>query len=259
MSETSSENQPKPECYVPKMKPGDVEIPNRVFVKGFAKDATVDDLFTFFEQYGKVLECRIVSDRYGCSKGFGFITFDSQNVAETVKSLERIQYNDDIELVIGPARIRKKRFYLLPAQQWNNQPQPFYAPDGSIVWATPVPPSPIQQQPQMVSAVQMPPQQQAYASPVILSVVNEPPQYKQQQTCITYQPASPQGVIEKIAIPTTMSSSPVCMDDTQQVPCMSPLQTGYVDMQQPINVSSDTVVYGQMVPLIQKMHNMHVQ
>lgn len=115
------------------------------------------------------------------------MTFDSQNVAETVKSLERIQYNEEIELVIGPARIRKKRFYLLPAQQWTNQPQPFYAPDGSIVWATPVPQSPMPQQPQMLSAVQMP-QQPQYASPVILSVVNEPPQYKQQHTCITYQP-----------------------------------------------------------------------
>lgn len=57
------------ESYVPKMKPGDVEIPNRVFVKGFPKEATADDLFVFFEDYGRVLECRIVADRYGYSKG----------------------------------------------------------------------------------------------------------------------------------------------------------------------------------------------
>jgi len=57
------------ESYVPKMKPGDVEIPNRVFVKGFPREATADDLFMFFEDYGKVLECRIVADRYGYSKG----------------------------------------------------------------------------------------------------------------------------------------------------------------------------------------------
>ena len=69
MSVESPPLEQKPECYVPKMKPGDVEIPNRVFVKGFAKDASVDDLFTFFERYGKVLECRIVADKYGCSKG----------------------------------------------------------------------------------------------------------------------------------------------------------------------------------------------
>ena len=63
------------ESYVPKMKPGDVEIPNRVFVKGFPKEATADDLFVFFEDYGRVLECRIVADRYGYSKGKDFTRF----------------------------------------------------------------------------------------------------------------------------------------------------------------------------------------
>ena len=38
-------------------------------MKGFPKEATADDLFVFFEEYGKVLECRIVADRYGYSKG----------------------------------------------------------------------------------------------------------------------------------------------------------------------------------------------
>lgn len=250
----------KPETYVPKMKPGDVEIPNRVFVKGFSKDASVDDLFAFFEQYGKVLECRIVADRYGCSKGFGFVTFDSQNVAETVKELERIKYSDDIELVIGPARIRKKRFYLLPAQSYS-PPQPFYAPDGSIVWATPMPQN-VPQQAQMVSSVPMTQQQTNYGSPVILSVVNEPPQYKQQQ-CITYQPASPQGMNvinvgeQKVAIQSNIGS-PVCVDDTQQVPCMSPVSSGYIDMQPTYNIT-DGVVYNPMVPMMQKMSSMRLQ
>ena len=65
------------ESYVPKMKPGDVEIPNRVFVKGFPKEATADDLFVFFEDYGRVLECRIVADRYGYSKGRTKLLFSS--------------------------------------------------------------------------------------------------------------------------------------------------------------------------------------
>ena len=64
------------ESYVPKMKPGDVEIPNRVFVKGFPREATADDLFVFFEDYGKVLECRIVADRYGYSKGTNISSLD---------------------------------------------------------------------------------------------------------------------------------------------------------------------------------------
>jgi len=142
------------ESYVPKMKPGDVEIPNRVFVKGFPREATADDLFVFFADYGKVLECRIVADRYGYSKGYGFITFDSQSVADKVKEIERIKYNDEIELAIGPARIRKKRFYLLPTPQYQ-QPQAYYTQDGAVFWATCVPQQQVMQQPQIVSPVQV--------------------------------------------------------------------------------------------------------
>jgi len=142
------------ESYVPKMKPGDVEIPNRVFVKGFPKEATADDLFVFFEDYGRVLECRIVADRYGYSKGYGFITFDSQSVADKVKEMERIKYTDDIELAIGPARIRKKRYYLLPTPQYQ-QPQAYYTQDGSVFWATCLPQQQVMQPTQIVSPVQV--------------------------------------------------------------------------------------------------------
>ena len=69
------EEKEKVETYTPKMKPGDVEIPNRVFVKGFSKDTVADDLFARFEEFGKVIECRIVADRYGNSKGSCFPYF----------------------------------------------------------------------------------------------------------------------------------------------------------------------------------------
>ena len=68
-------NEEKQETYTPKMKPGDVEIPNRVFVKGFPKETVADELFSRFEEYGKVIECRIVADRYGNSKGRYRIVF----------------------------------------------------------------------------------------------------------------------------------------------------------------------------------------
>ena len=62
-------NEERQETYTPKMKPGDVEIPNRVFVKVFPKETVADELFTHFEKFGKVIECRIVADHYGNSKG----------------------------------------------------------------------------------------------------------------------------------------------------------------------------------------------
>ena len=69
---------------------------------------------------------RIYLDKIIMLPGFGFVTFDSQNVAETVRDMERVKFNEECEVVIGPARIRKKRFYLLPGTNGWNAPQPCY-------------------------------------------------------------------------------------------------------------------------------------
>jgi len=266
VSEVIAEEKREIENYIPKMKPGDVEIPNRVFVKGFPREATADDLFTFFEEYGQVLECRIVADRYGCSKGFGFVTFDSQNIAEKVKEMERINYSEDVELVIGPARIRKKKYYLLPAtpQYMPAPPQQMYTADGNVVWTTAVPqsqsmslqpstqmyqtPVPMQMQPMMQAT------QQAYhTQPYIF--VNDSPQMKQHQPCVTYTTTPPSmNYVEKVPMQQTMQAA-ICPDEAQQVPNMSPVPLSnntyhQVDhLPQPINVSQETIVYSHVVPM----------
>ena len=99
-----------PSRYDPKARgnPGDVEIPNRIFVKGFSKDATDEEIKTFFETYGIVRDTKIVRDKNGASKGYAFVTFDSQEIAEKVKDIERMK-SGDRDIVIGPAKIRKKR------------------------------------------------------------------------------------------------------------------------------------------------------
>jgi len=241
--------------YTPKMKPGDVEIPNRVFVKGFSKETTADDLFTRFEEFGKVIDCRIVADRYGNSKGYGFITFDSQNVAEKVKEMERIRFDDDVELVVGPARIRKKRFYLLPGSSVWNPPQHCYLQDGNfIVPANNVPPHAqqvIHPHPHMVSNVQMTPviqqqqqqQQQPqqqyqhtpphtqpqapYSGPIMYTVVTEPMsvpvQHAPQPSYVTYHhspvpaPMHMTTMMEKMNLSQT-SVTPIRSHDDQEVP-----------------------------------------
>ena len=50
---------------VHKANPGETDIPNRVFVKGFPREATEDDLKNFFEEYGMVHESKIVKDKSG--------------------------------------------------------------------------------------------------------------------------------------------------------------------------------------------------
>jgi len=183
MVENTIVNEEKQETYTPKMKPGDVEIPNRVFVKGFPKETIADELFTRFEEFGKVIECRIVADRYGNSKGFGFVTFDSQNVAETVRDMERVKFNEDCEVVIGPARIRKKRFYLLPGSTGWNIPQPCYFQDGNIIVPAPMPPGQVVQAPppHMMQNVQMSPVSPQLPQPQTPQTPQQQQQQQQQQ------------------------------------------------------------------------------
>ena len=107
-------------------------------------------------------------------RGFGFVTFDSQNVAETVRDMERVKFNEECEVVIGPARIRKKRFYLLPGTSGWNVPQPCYFQDGNIIVPAPMPPGQVVQAP--------PPHMMQSLQNLQLTPVNQtPPQTPQQQ------------------------------------------------------------------------------
>eukprot|EP00794_Sanderia_malayensis_P006009 gene6009-6707_t len=113
---------PPTEGYsVHKTNPGEIDIPNRVFVKGFPRETSEEDLKAYFEEYGMVHESKIVKDKTGISKGYAFITFDSQDIAEKVKLLGNVDFNGR-EIVLGPARVRKKRNSLFkrPDQLWQS-------------------------------------------------------------------------------------------------------------------------------------------
>ncbi|XP_070566103.1 protein boule-like isoform X3 [Ptychodera flava] len=86
-------------------------IPNRIFVGGIAFNTTEIELKRFFANYGNVKEAKIIADRAGVSKGYGFITF------ETPEEAARIQQENgdnlifkDKKLNIGPA-VRKQPTY----------------------------------------------------------------------------------------------------------------------------------------------------
>lgn len=59
-------------------------VPNRIFVGGLANGTTEQELRNFFSNYGEVKVVKIVKDKVGALKGFGFITFGSE---EEVKKL----------------------------------------------------------------------------------------------------------------------------------------------------------------------------
>ncbi|NXY81306.1 BOLL protein, partial [Alcedo cyanopectus] len=82
--------------------------PNRVFVGGIDLKTNENDLRTFFAQYGTVKEVKIVNDRSGVSKGYGFITFETQEDAQRIlQETKKLSYKDK-KLNIGPA-IRKQQ------------------------------------------------------------------------------------------------------------------------------------------------------
>lgn len=69
-------------------------VPNRVFVGGISANTTEVELAQLFSAYGNVKATKIISDRAGVSKGYGFVTFESE---EEAKRLQR-----EVKLVQKP-------------------------------------------------------------------------------------------------------------------------------------------------------------
>ncbi|CAI9742251.1 boule-like, boule [Octopus vulgaris] len=87
-------------------------IPNRIFVGGITttspSQTTEAELKAFFTSYGTVKDTKIIADRGGVSKGYGFVTFENQEDADRIlkKEAENLIFKDR-KLNIGPA-IRKQ-------------------------------------------------------------------------------------------------------------------------------------------------------
>lgn len=86
----------------------EITIDNRIFLKGFKLETKEEEVENIFKAYGDIVETKIIRDTYnGQSKGFGFVTFDSQQVAqEVLEKVQSIQIGDT-EITVGPAKIRR--------------------------------------------------------------------------------------------------------------------------------------------------------
>lgn len=83
-------------------------IPSRIFVGGIAANTTDAELKQYFSTYGAVKDTKIITDRAGVSKGYGFVTFESQDDADRIikKESDNLIFKDR-KLNIGPA-VRKQ-------------------------------------------------------------------------------------------------------------------------------------------------------
>ncbi|KAM3722813.1 DAZ protein [Dirofilaria immitis] len=81
-------------------------IPHRIFVGGFPATTTELDLRLFFEKFGHVREAKVIRSSEGTSKGYGFITFDTEDEARTVMQInaeaEKLEFKGR-RLNLGPA------------------------------------------------------------------------------------------------------------------------------------------------------------
>ncbi|NXG15208.1 DAZL protein, partial [Grallaria varia] len=81
-------------------------MPNTVFVGGIDLRMNEAEIRTIFERYGTVKEVKVITDRTGVSKGYGFVSFlenvDVQKIVET-----QINFHGK-KLKLGPA-IRKQQ------------------------------------------------------------------------------------------------------------------------------------------------------
>lgn len=98
----------------------DSDICKRIFVKGFNRETTESELRIFFEDFGVVKESKIVRDKHGISKGYAFITFESQEAADETRENEALDFKDK-KLSIGKA-IRRKSSRSYPKNYHHWQP-----------------------------------------------------------------------------------------------------------------------------------------
>ncbi|XP_071762587.1 protein boule-like [Centroberyx gerrardi] len=82
-------------------------IPNRIFVGGIDFKMNENDLRRIFSQHGAVKQVKIVIDRSGMSKGYGFVTFETQEDAQKVLQADAVCFKDK-KLNIGQA-VRKQQ------------------------------------------------------------------------------------------------------------------------------------------------------
>jgi len=61
------------------------EFKDRIFVGGFPPATTDTELRGFFAKFGSVKEAKIIRDHGGASKGYGFITYETEDEAKKVR------------------------------------------------------------------------------------------------------------------------------------------------------------------------------
>ncbi|KAG7209704.1 hypothetical protein KM043_011343 [Ampulex compressa] len=94
-------------------------VPNRIFVGGISANTSEEELAQLFSTYGNVKATKIIADRAGVSKGYGFVTFETEEEAKRLQ-----QESESIVL-------RERRLNIAPAIKKQSFNRPFDGGSGS--------------------------------------------------------------------------------------------------------------------------------
>ncbi|XP_053120998.1 deleted in azoospermia-like isoform X2 [Hemicordylus capensis] len=170
---SGDESSPLPATNQGYVLPEGKIMPNTIFVGGIDIRMDETEIRSFFARYGTVKEVKIITDRTGVSKGYGFVSFlDNVDVQKIVES--QINFHGK-KLKLGPA-IRKHpnlcAYHVPPRPVLINSPTPQF----HSVWSNQ---ETYMQPPAMMSPVTQYVQAYPYGSPALVI---------QQQVPIGYQP-----------------------------------------------------------------------
>ena len=195
-------------------------IPHRVFVGGFQAGTTEQELRSFFEQYGDIREVKVIRNTEGSSKGYGFVTFDTEEEASAVRKLspEKLEFKGR-RLNLGPAMRRishGNRF----AEFAVASPQAVYAGGGAFAYPSVIIPEGYTvAQPQPTYLV-VPPNTPGYQFMSPTSFAYSPATPNQQRSFVLPQTPNPTP-----NIPFSVQQAPVYGQQTQLQKTPSPAKT----------------------------------
>ncbi|XP_042895601.1 protein boule-like isoform X2 [Parasteatoda tepidariorum] len=107
-SSSSKDGSESPSPVAPNAPKFGTLIPNRIFVGGIAENTIESELHSLFATYGNVKATKIILDRAGVSKGYGFVTFETEEEAMRIQKEAAVIFKDR-KLNIAPA-IKKQPF-----------------------------------------------------------------------------------------------------------------------------------------------------
>ncbi|KAE8007998.1 hypothetical protein FH972_004548 [Carpinus fangiana] len=91
-----------------------------IFIKNLDKAIDHKALHETFSAFGNILSCKVATDSYGQSKGYGFVQFDSDEAAQkAIDKLNGMLLNDK-QVFVGPFLRKQERESALDKSKFNN-------------------------------------------------------------------------------------------------------------------------------------------